>query len=279
MRGKLTPATVELSGADAMFVLPDADLTRVTAAIVFGLRLNASATCIAPRRVFVPRPLLHDLQQRLAARIGKLGELPVDAQAYRTARQLAERSGGTLTPTPPQTPAEDHPRAFFTAPPLLVVDPRRDAELLRRDLFAPIVSLLPYEDLGDAVAADAACPYALGASIFGPRNEAEALSRRLRAGSVTINDLIVPTADPRVPFGGTGESGFGVTRGDEGLLAMTRPQTVMHRRGTWRPHFDLTRSNAALFDAYLQLAYGPIRGRAAALSDLIRQSLKLSSRS
>ena len=61
------------------------------------------------------------------------------------------------------------------------------------------------------------CQYRLAASVFGSL-ESSALADQLVVGSVTINDLIVPTADPRVSFGGRGESGFGVTRGEQGYL-------------------------------------------------------------
>ena len=69
----------------------------------------------------------------------------------------------------------------------------------------------------------------LGASLYGPEQECEMLARRLAAGSICINDLIVPTADPRLPFGGKKNSGWGVTRGREGLLAMTRPVAISKR--------------------------------------------------
>ncbi|MGB5297046.1 MAG: aldehyde dehydrogenase family protein, partial [Thermoanaerobaculia bacterium] len=62
----VTPAIVELSGCDAVFVLPNADLNLVARALTFGLRLNGGATCIAPRRVFVPKSRLYALQQHLA---------------------------------------------------------------------------------------------------------------------------------------------------------------------------------------------------------------------
>ena len=64
------------------------------------------------------------------------------------------------------------------------------------------------------------------------------MALRVRAGSVCINDLIVPTADPRLPFGGRGRSGFGVTRGAEGLLDMTVPKAISTRTGRFRPHLD-----------------------------------------
>jgi len=54
---------------------------------------------------------------------------------------------------------------------------------------------------------------------------------------VTVNDVVVPTAHPATPFGGRGESGWGVTQGPEGLLEMTVPQVVSVRGGSFRPHY------------------------------------------
>ncbi len=72
----LTSATMELSGCDALMVLENADLDRVTAAILFGLRLNSGATCIAPRRVFVPLSLAEPLYESLTARLEELPHYP-----------------------------------------------------------------------------------------------------------------------------------------------------------------------------------------------------------
>ena len=58
------------------------------------------------------------------------------------------------------------------------------------------------------------------------------------AGCVVVNDMIVPTADPRVPFGGRGKSGFGITRGTAGLEEMTRLKAVVRRSNSWLPHLD-----------------------------------------
>jgi len=80
---------------------------------------------------------------------------------------------------------------------------------------------------------------------------------RIDAGQVIVNDMIVPTADPRLPFGGRGASGFGVTRGAEGLLEMTTVKAIVTRRGRWRPHFvDPTPEVADLVEDYLQAAHG-----------------------
>jgi aldehyde dehydrogenase (NAD+) len=89
----------------------------------------------------------------------------------------------------------------------------------------------------EAVAWASESPYGLGAAVFGSDRRARAFAEKLRVGVVVINDVIVPTADPRLPFGGRGRSGFGVTRGAMGLLEMTAVKAISVRRGTWRPHF------------------------------------------
>jgi hypothetical protein len=64
------------------------------------------------------------------------------------------------------------------------------------------------------------------------------LAEHLRVGSVSVNDVLVGTAHPAVPFGGVRQSGWGVTCGEEGLLAMTVPQVVTVRLSKFRPHYE-----------------------------------------
>ncbi|HEX8680332.1 MAG TPA: aldehyde dehydrogenase family protein, partial [Chthoniobacterales bacterium] len=99
--------------------------------------------------------------------------------------------------------------------------------------------------------------HGLGAAIFS-RDEAaaRAFAQQLKTGFVTINDVIVPTADARFPFGGVGASGFGVTRGAEGLLEMTYPHVIAVRRGSFLPHLEeAQRGDAELFEAYLKATH------------------------
>jgi acyl-CoA reductase-like NAD-dependent aldehyde dehydrogenase len=152
--------------------------------------------------------------------------------------------------------------------PILVADARPDLGLLREDVFAPVLSIVPVADEQAALAAAALSPYALGAAIFGPPEAARRLAGRIRAGSVVINDLIVPTADPRLPFGGRGESGFGVTRGAEGLLEMTVCKTVLLRRGRFRPHLDARGEDGGALTALIGLLHGAPATRLAALRKL-----------
>ena len=248
----LTPTTMELSGSDAVFVLPGADLDLVAACLAYGLRLNGGATCIAPRRVFVMQPDASALEAKLLARLPGIPAAavpPAIAARLATLVDQASADGARLA-------------SGGDGRPMVVVDARPDMELLRHDVFAPWLALIPVENPEGALAAAADCPYALGASVFGPPPAAQAIARRVSAGSVCVNDLIVPTADPRLPFGGRGRSGFGSTRGAEGLLGMTVAKTVSERRGRFRPHLSKpTAKDAARFAGMVSLLHGGWRTR------------------
>jgi len=157
--------------------------------------------------------------------------------------------------------------------PIILAHAQPEMSLLQSDTFGPVMSLVPVAGDEAALLSNARCPYALGASVFSrDAQAATGLATRIRAGSVIINDLIAPTADPRLPFGGTGESGFGVTRGAEGLLAMTFPKTIQLNRARQRRHYaPLDEAQTALFESLLKLTHGgSLAVRLAALRDLIR---------
>jgi acyl-CoA reductase-like NAD-dependent aldehyde dehydrogenase len=265
---RLVPATMELSGCDAAIVLGDADLDLVAQALAFGLRLNGGATCLAPHRVLVVGGRAAELGSRLAGLIGpeasrrlepdesdRIGPL-VREGLQRGARLV---SGG------------QEADGSWSAPVVLEgVD--RSARLMREDPFGPVVALVDVQDEADALRVATDCPYGLGASIFGDPLRARAMADKLGVGVVQINDLIAPTADPRLPFGGRRASGYGATRGAEGLLEMTRPQVVTIRSGRARPHYQpLDGTDGPLVAAYIRAAHGgrPL-GRAGAVLDLIR---------
>jgi delta 1-pyrroline-5-carboxylate dehydrogenase len=128
-----------------------------------------------------------------------------------------------------------------------------------------------------ALQANACCPYALGAVVFGREKTARELAAKVRAGVVLINDVIVPTADPRLPFGGLGRSGYGVTRGAEGLLEMTAMKALSVRRGHWRPHYEPPHpAHADLFRAYIQAVHSASwRQRVAAIGAGLRTLIQL----
>ena len=267
-----TPAVVELSGADAILVMPSADLPQVAKAVAFGLRLNGGAVCMSPRRLFASQTTLNALLPLLKA---ALAEVPAVALEARTAAKLqqllfeAMNTGATVH-------GDFEPSAQR---PLLVAGVSAQAAITRSDIFAPVLSLLPGESMLHGMEKYAQCPYALTAAIFcgrGDEKRARMIAGILKAGTVLINDIIAPTADPRVPFGGRGASGYGVTRGAEGLLEMTAIKTVLVRRNRSTLHLEPTReSDAAIFSGLIGMLHGSgLARRWSALRRLISASRK-----
>jgi acyl-CoA reductase-like NAD-dependent aldehyde dehydrogenase len=246
------PAVVEASGCDAVFVLPDADLRMVADCLAFAARWNGGATCIAPRRVFVLEDRQHALEALLVERMSSAESVVVHPRSSAMAVECALEA---LAEGARLVHGELRPGSRMR--PVVVAGAKPEMRIVREDLFAPFLALVPVSTMEDALAFDTRCPYSLGASVFGEETEARSLAGRIRCGTVTINDLIVPTADPRVSFGGRDSSGYGKTRGPEGLISMTVSKTILVRGGRFRPHLrPLGPAEESLFRAWLECAHG-----------------------
>ena len=245
---RLVPSTLELSGCDAMFVLADANIELAARAAWFGLTMNRGQTCIAVRRVFVQREKLEAFTAALAplVRAEPMG-LVLDSQKAQAERLIedATKRGATplvnpssLPPLPEGEGAEKRGSSSTLSPTILLNVPA-GAALCREASFAPVAGVIPFDTIDDAVSLAKQSPFGLSASVFTADIEkAKELAARIPSGSVVINDVLAPTAHPATPFGGRGASGWGVTQGAEGLLAMTVPQVVTVRAGKFRPHYD-----------------------------------------
>lgn len=236
---RLLSSTLELSGIDAMIVMADANLEMAAKAAWYGMSLNHGQTCIAVRRIFVERsvyPAFLD-QLRPYAQNNEPQPLVTRSQAEQAERLVREAvaAGAKVFPGGEPPRAADEPPRY---PPTFVADVAIQSNLCQEASFGPIAGIMPFDRIDDVVRLVNSCPYALGLSIFTKdRSTARELCGKLDAGMVTINDVIAPTAHPATPFGGRGASGWGVTQGLEGLLAMTIPQVVSDRSGSFRPHY------------------------------------------
>lgn len=229
---RLVPSTLELSGCDAMFVLADADVEMAAKAAWFGLTLNRGQTCIAVRRAFVHRSRYDEFTARLRDFVAKAAPVSLvtpgqSAQAERLIADAESRGAEVLRAAAGVLGAT----YLLNAPP--------DAAICREACFAPVAGVIPFDSVDAALEQAQASPFGLSASVFtADIAGAQKLAERVPSGSVIINDVLAPTAHPATPFGGLGASGWGVTQGPDGLLAMTAPQVVTVRKWSFRPHFD-----------------------------------------
>lgn len=266
---RLIPATVELSGCDAMFVLEDADVVRASAALGFGLRLNGSSTCIAPRRVFIHRSVYSSFRTAIIAELYAIPAITVPPRTAALARDLVddalEHGAEVLAGV-----VEENSGALR---PVLLERVAPSMRLMQTDVFAPIAGVCVFDSEAEALALAEQCRYALGASVFGSSTRAKAFARQVRTGMVVVNDMIAPTADPRISFGGRGKSGFGKSRGPEGLLDMTVSKTIATQSARRLRHLEPPHMHAVvIFTGFLAIAHGRgWRNRLGAITQLTRR--------
>ncbi len=270
-----TPVVAELSGCDAVMVLPSADRTLVLDALCFGMRLNGSATCMAPRRLLLVGAGHDRLLGELSARFAAMEGVALAPRTRDQVRALVRDAvaGGAMVCGDPEA---------ARMKPVLVLQGRAEMHVAQADVFAPVLTVLQVRDVDEAVAVDGMCPFGLTAAVFGEAREAEALGERLEVGTVLVNDLIVPTADPRMSFGGRRGSGFGTTRGVEGLLEMTAVKTVAVRRSgggkqaSKRQYEPTGEAQEALFAGVAGMSYGgTMRDRVAGLRRMLAAAQRI----
>ncbi|MGE0801253.1 MAG: aldehyde dehydrogenase family protein, partial [Lautropia sp.] len=215
---RLTPTTMELGGNDAAIVLPDADPKAIAMGLFWGAFLNMGQTCACAKRLYVPASLhdaivaeLRALAQAMPMGDGSkpgiaMGPIQNRMQFDKVARlvESARASGATIVcgGTPPGGPGY-----FF--PITLVTDIEDGSPLVDEEQFGPVLPVIRYRDLEDAIARANRSEVGLGASVWsGDIDRARAVAGRLQAGTVWINQHGM--IHPMVPFGGVKKSGWGV---------------------------------------------------------------------
>ncbi len=262
------PVVAELSGSDAVFALPSADPARLADALTFGMRLNGSATCMAPRRLILIGPGHAALLNSLRASFETVDPIFIREplrQQLTTLLEDARNHGATI---------EDE-LGPVSMRPILISNGDSVMQLAQTDIFAPVLTVFTAPDEAAALALNAQNPFGLTAAVFGDEAQALRFGQHLTVGTLLINDLIVPTADPRVPFGGRRTSGFGVTRGAEGLLELTAPRTVLVRSGKDTRHLQPTTSaHEDLFGGVISLTHSASRSSKLAGLQRIIQAIR-----
>jgi len=231
----LKPTVLELGGSDPYIILADADIEQAVAACTTARLLNSGQSCIAAKRFVVVEAVRDVFEARLQEAFGErvVGD-PMDKAtqigpiARRDLRQQlhgqVERSvaGGARLLMGGEIPPE--PGYFY--PVTLLTDVERGTPAWSEELFGPVGVIIPVEDTEEALAVANDTPYGLGAAIFtADVEEGERLAReRLHAGSCFVNTFV--RSDPRLPFGGIRDSGWGRELGREGIREWTNVKAV-----------------------------------------------------
>ena len=226
---------LELGGKSATVVLDGTDLDALLPRLLYdGCTFHAGQACILRSRLLVPRPLLDATVTGLAdlARAVVVGD-PLDPatqmgplistdQAARVAGLVDRaRQEGAVVAAGGSAPRGLEGTSFFAPTVLSGVDPR--SEIAQSEVFGPVLCVVPYDDIDDAVALANDSAYGLAGSVWGPDDEvALAVARRMRTGQVEVNG----TGLGGSPFGGFKQSGFGREGGLIGLRSYTETKAI-----------------------------------------------------
>lgn len=230
----LTPTTMELGGNDAAIVLPDADPKAIAMGLFWGAFLNMGQTCACAKRLYVPDSL-HDavvaelkaLAQAMPMGNGMdpgvaMGPIQNRMQYDKVVALVEQARAGGATIVCGGEPTKG-PGLFY--PLTLVTNIDDGAALVDQEQFGPVLPIIRYRDVDDAVVRANRLDVGLGASVWsGDVEAARAVACRIQAGTVWINQH--GAIHPMVPFGGVKGSGWGVEFGIDGLKAVTQPQVI-----------------------------------------------------
>lgn len=231
----LKKTVLELGGSDAYLILEDADLDAAVETCVASRVINSGQSCIAAKRFLFPRSLAPEVERRFVEkmRAKKIGDPMADGveigpQARRDLRDglhdQVERSvqAGARLLLGGEIP--DGEGAFY--PPTVLADVRPGMAAFDEETFGPVAALIPVEDEEEAIRLANQSIFGLGAAVFtrDRKRGEEIAAHRLEAGCCFVNDFV--RSDPRLPFGGVKQSGYGRELGEYGIKEFVNIKTV-----------------------------------------------------
>jgi len=242
----LTPTTLELGGKSPCIIDADCDLQDAALKIAHGKLLNSGQTCIAPDYVLLPHGSEGAFAEAYRGAVAQLFPYFEGNPDYasvinarhlarlRTMLQQAQTQGADIqvlepvpgSPAPPPPGIGDGVGRQMA--PMLVFGATLQMQLMQEEIFGPVLPVLGYERLDDAIAHINASPRPLALYWFG-RSEAvrDDVLRRTVSGGVTVNDTLMHVAHDNLPFGGVGDSGWGAYHGEVGFLRFCHQKSVM----------------------------------------------------
>ena len=258
----LTPVTLELGGKSPAIVAPGYPFGHAAERITLGKCMNAGQTCVAPDYVMVPEGSERAMVDALRAATDRLYPgLPlnkdyahlVSARHFeRLAAMLEEAraAGAEIVPLSSSMAAPDAARRRF--PPYAILNPPAGLGLMREEIFGPLLPVLGYRDLDQAVEFVNARERPLALYLFDrdARRVQRVLERTL-SGGVTVNDVFLHVAEELLPFGGVGASGMGAYHGKAGFETFSKLRPVF-LQSRWASTWMLNPPYGGRFDRLLR---------------------------
>ncbi len=225
--------TLELGGNDASIILDDADVETAASKVFQAAMYNAGQVCFAAKRIYAPRAMMDPLCEALAnlagaAKVGDglnqdttIGPIQNRMQYEKVLAFIEDaKAKGKIV-----AGGQPLPGAGYFIPPTIVRDLPDDARLVREEQFGPVLPVLAYDDLDDAIARANDSEYGLGGTIWTSNAERGIeVASRIQSGTVWVNQHMALPFD--VPYGGAKQSGLGRQMGLEGLEDFTQPRIV-----------------------------------------------------
>jgi len=228
----LTPVTLELGGKSPAIVSASVPLADAAERIAFGKGMNAGQTCVAPDYVLVPRERVEDFVSAYREAVQRLYPSLADNPDYTAiinARQLArlqdylddaQAKGAQVEPLFAEAQQQRMPHCLL----LNTTDAMR---VMQEEIFGPLLPIVPYTNLDEALAYINARPRPLALYYFGyERGEQQRVLQTTHSGGVCLNDTLLHVAQDNLPFGGIGPSGMGHYHGHEGFLTFSKAKGV-----------------------------------------------------
>jgi acyl-CoA reductase-like NAD-dependent aldehyde dehydrogenase len=238
----LTPVSLELGGKDPMIVLADADIERAANAATYYSMQNGGQTCISVERVYVEAPIYDEFVRRVAEKVGALRQgVPGGAGTYDMGAitnppqvELISRHVDEAKAAGARVLTGGHAREgkghFYE--PTVLVDVDHSMSAMTEETFGPTLPIMKVADADEAIRLANDSDYGLSSSLWTrDRRRADQLSRRIEAGSVSVNNTVIATFQTPVPMGGWKQSGLGTRFGGaNGVLKYCRQQSVVEER-------------------------------------------------
>jgi coniferyl-aldehyde dehydrogenase len=249
----LTPVTLELGGKSPAIVDADCDLDTAVPRIAFGKLMNAGQTCVAPDYALVPRArvdaFVGAFERAVKAMYPTLAANPdytsiVSDRHYARLGKLvddAKTQGATVVSVAPG--GDGTAAAGRKLAPTLLVGVDDDMAVMREEIFGPVLPVLPYDTLDEAIAYVNRHPRPLALYWFGSDGaHRDRVLRQTISGGVTVNDAVWHVAQENLPFGGVGASGLGAYHGEQGFRTFSKEKPVFYQArlngfGLFRPPY------------------------------------------